>query len=184
MADFAYLRVSTDKQDHDPQAHAIAARYPNATVVTETASGGKNRPILRELLQQLQSGDRLIVASLDRLGRSTLDVISKIEAMTTKGVVLISLREGVDYSTPAGRLVTQVLVSVAELERSLVSERTKAALAAARARGTQLGAPRRINAAVRARIAAHYSAGMSYSAIGRELGIHRATVQRILTAAE
>ena len=86
----------------------------------------------------------LIVAALDRLGRRTSEVLPLIEDLDSRGVILKSEREGVDYSTPVGRLVTQILISVAEMERSMLSERTKAGLANARAKGKQIGRPREI----------------------------------------
>lgn len=178
--DFAYCRVSTSDQEHDAQIHAITTQYPHAQLVTEKASGGKTRPVLDALLTQMRSGDRLIISSLDRLGRSTLDVIGKIELLTKRGVVLICLREGVDYSTPAGRLVLQVLASCAELERNLISARTKAALTAAKARGVKLGTPRRISDDVRNAVVSRRQAGATFKAIARELGLSKSTVQRIL----
>ncbi|MFK7952645.1 MAG: recombinase family protein, partial [Ekhidna sp.] len=113
-------------------------------VISEIASGAKKRPMLRALVDQLLKNDILIVAALDRLGRRTSEVLLLIEELDTKGVILKSLREGVDYSTPSGRLVTQILVSVAEMERNMISERTKAGLEAARNCGKQLGRPPKI----------------------------------------
>lgn len=144
MAEYIYCRVSTDGQTTDPQMLALKKKYTHAHVVSEVASGAKSRPILRALLEQLQDGDVLIVAALDRLGRKTSEVLSLIEDLDRRGVILKSEREGVDYGTPVGRLVTQILISVGEMERSMVSERTKAGLANARAKGKQIGRPREI----------------------------------------
>src|SRR5690606_5165440 len=118
--------------------------YPAAEVVEETASGGKARPKLTELVDTLKSGDVLVISALDRLGRRTVEILSLIEELDRRGVILKSLREGVDYGTISGRLVVQVLASVAELERSLISSRTKAALAAKRKMGIVGGRPRKI----------------------------------------
>lgn len=139
--DYIYTRVSTDKQTTQNQ-ETLTLKYPSATLVSETASGVKHRPILQTLLQKLQPGDRLIVAALDRLGRRTTEILTLIENLTKKQITLISEREGVDYSTPMGRLVTQILVSVAELERSLISERTKAGMQLAKSNGKRIGAPK------------------------------------------
>ena len=136
---FIYSRVSTDKQTTDAQLSKLRDRFPNAKVIEEIKSGVKRRPILETLLKNLEKGDTLIVAALDRLGRKTSDVLSIIEDLEVRGIILMSDREGVDYSTPAGRLVTQILVSVAEMERNIISERTKAGLKAARERGRQIG---------------------------------------------
>ena len=101
----------------------------------------KQRPLLHTLVNQLQKDDRLIVSSLDRLGRRAIDLLQLMEMLEQKGVIVKSIREGIDYSTPVGKLVTQILASVAEMERNLISERTKAGLAAAKAKGNLGGRP-------------------------------------------
>ena len=142
MADYIYTRISTTKQTHDPQTDELAQKFPDARIVKETSSGAKQRPILERLISSLGEGDRIIVAALDRLGRRTSDILAMLEYLDGKGVGLISLREGVDYSDPVGRLVLQILASVSEMERSLISERTRAGLVAARNAGVRLGAPK------------------------------------------
>ena len=134
-----YARVSLDGQTTDNQTVLLRNKYPEAAIITETASGAKNRPKLSELLNRLTKGDQLIVAALDRLGRRTSEVLTMIEDLERRGIILISEREGVDYSTVCGRLITQVLVSVAEMERNIISERTKKALEARKAQGIKLG---------------------------------------------
>lgn len=141
MADYIYSRVSTEDQTTAGQVSALIAKYPLAHIVSETASGAKARPMLTKLIAELVKGDRLIVAALDRLGRRTSEVLKLIEDLERRGVVLVSEREGVDYSTPVGRLVTQILVSVAEMERAMIAERTKAGLKAAREQGRYGGRP-------------------------------------------
>jgi DNA invertase Pin-like site-specific DNA recombinase len=142
--EYIYARVSTSEQNHDPQIEQLLKHFPGGQIVTETASGGKTRPVLEQLAEDLQSSDTLVVAALDRLGRRTLDVLKLIEFLDAKGVAVVSLREGVDYRTPVGRLVSQILASVAELERSMIAERTRRGLVAARARGSKLGRPKSI----------------------------------------
>ena len=141
MTDFIYSRVSTAGQSTDPQLLLLTQRFPEARVVSEVVSGTKQRPLLNALVKELKKGDRLIVYSLDRLGRRALDLLQLLETIEKKGVVFVSLREGVDYSTISGKLVTQVLASVAEMERNLISERTKAGLAVARKNGKVGGRP-------------------------------------------
>lgn len=132
---YIYSRVSTDKQDTNNQLAKLKGMFPDASLHEETASSGKERPVLKKLIATLEKGDVLVVAALDRLGRKTSEILLLIEDLDRKGVILKSIREGVDYSTIAGRLVTQILCSVAEMEKNLISERTKAALAAKRAKG-------------------------------------------------
>lgn len=145
MSQYIYSRVSTDNQTADPQILALTSKYPQAHVVSEIASGARNRPLLKALIAELKSGDQLIIYALDRLGRRTIEVLQLLETLEQKGVILISLREGVDYSTITGRLVTQILVSLAEMERGLIGERTRAGLASARAKGRIGGRPRKID---------------------------------------
>lgn len=147
MADYLYSRVSTDDQSTNAQIIALTAKYPTAIIISEVAGGAKSRPMLMRLVTELRAGDRLIVAALDRLGRRTAEILNLIEDLQRRGVVLISDRESLDYSTPVGRLVTQILISIAEMERSLIAERTKAGLKAARAKGRVGGRPKTIDAA-------------------------------------
>lgn len=132
---YIYSRVSTDKQDTENQLARLRELYPNASFVEETASGTRSRPLLDALLLQLQSGDTLIVYAIDRLGRRASEVLTLIEKLGARGITLKSIREGIDISTIAGKLVMQVLASVAEMEVNLIRERTKAALAAKRKQG-------------------------------------------------
>lgn len=166
-----YSRVSTDKQDTENQLSRLREMHPDASVVEETASGAKRRPVLEGLLASLQKGDLLIVASLDRLGRRTSEVLRLIEDLERRGVILKSIREGVDYSTIAGRLVTQILVSVAEMERGLISERTKAALAAKKAKGMKLGREPIYSLATIARAKEMRAGGALLKDIARETGM-------------
>ena len=173
MADYIYSRVSTDGQSTDAQTQALAARYPRAQIVSEVASGAKARPMLKALVEQLGRGDVLIVAALDRLGRRTSEVLTLIEDLDRRGVVLVSVREGVDYSTITGRLVTQILVSVAEMERGLISERTKAGLEAARAKGRRGGRPRRTDPIAWEEAARLRAGGSSLRETAARVGISR-----------
>lgn len=109
--------------------------FPHAEVVEETASGGKARPALEKLVQQVQTGDTLVVAALDRLGRKTSEILLLVEDLERRGIILRSIRESIDFSTIAGRLVCQILISVSEMERRIISERTRLALAAKKKMG-------------------------------------------------
>lgn len=182
MAEYIYARISTDGQSTDGQTIALRKRFPDAQLVSEVASGAKSRPMLRALVEQLEAGDHLVVAALDRLGRRTSEILTLIEDLERRGVVLISIREGVDYSTPVGRLVTQILVSVAEMERSLIAERTKAGLVAAKARGKGAGRPTSISQTQQADVRRLSASGMSFRQVAAEVGVSPASVGRILKA--
>ncbi|MFW7381487.1 MAG: recombinase family protein [Oligoflexus sp.] len=188
---YIYTRVSTDQQTTDCQTIDLAKKYPEAQIVSETCSGAKARPLLQELLTRLQKGDTLIVAALDRLGRRTVEVLNLIEDLDKRGVVLISAREGLDYSTPSGRMVTQMLVSVAEMERSMISERTKAGLAQAKAKGKNVGGHRIGSGRPKSqpsqddlnKIRKLHSKGLSTREIGELIGYSQNKVWRLLRKA-
>jgi DNA invertase Pin-like site-specific DNA recombinase len=179
MANYLYSRVSTDKQETENQLSRLRDMYPDAAVFEETASGAKARPVLAALLGLLKEGDTLIVAALDRLGRRTSEILLLIEDLERRKIVLKSIREGVDYSTIAGRLVTQILVSVAEMERRLIGERTKLALEARRKAGVRLGAPAKYSAEIVAQVRALRASGRSLRSIAKEVGMSASRVAQL-----
>ena len=127
-----YARVSTDKQTAVAQRRSLKGTGCER-IVEEQASGAKDRPQLVALLDSLEAGDTLAVWKFDRLGRSLpdlLDIVTRIEA---KAAHLVSLTEQIDTSTSSGRMVFHVMGALAQFERDLISERTKAGLEAARA---------------------------------------------------
>ena len=166
----------------DNQEHELLKRFPDGVMVRETASGVKNRPALEKLLQQVQAGDTIAVVALDRLGRKLSEILFKIEELYRQKVNVVSLREGVDYSTPTGRLVTQVMLAVAQLERDLIGERTRASLQAKKARGEHVGRRSKyseatINAAMELR-----KQGKTFKMISREVGVPASRLCEILRA--
>lgn len=176
---YIYSRVSTDKQDTENQLSKLKEMFPQAAVFEEVASGAKSRPVLQTLLGSLKEGDILIVAALDRLGRRTSEVLALIEDLERRGVVLRSIREGVDYSTIAGRLVTQILCACAEMERRLISERTTLALAARRKAGVKLGAPSKYSSETVNEIRALRSQGRTVREIARITGVSPSRVSQL-----
>ncbi|MCM2354117.1 MAG: recombinase family protein [Pseudobdellovibrio sp.] len=180
MAQYVYARVSTQNQETENQIIHLRRIYPEAAFISETASGAKSRPELDALVAKLQRGDELIVSSLDRLGRKTSEILVLIESLEKRGVILKSLREGLDYSTVSGRLVTQILISVSELERSLISMRTKVALAAKREKGIFGGRPRVHGDAIIAKARELRSQGKSLTAIASETGVSKTRLHQLL----
>lgn len=177
---FVYARVSTQSQETENQVINLRRQFPEAVFIEEIASGAKARPELEKLVQQLQRGDELIVSSLDRLGRKTAEILTLIDNLEKRGIILKSLREGLDYSTISGRLVTQILVSVSELERSLISQRTKAALAAKREKGIVGGRPRIHGQEVVDRARVLRAEGKSFAAISQVVGISKTRLHQLL----
>ncbi|PVE20531.1 DNA invertase [Microvirga sp. KLBC 81] len=136
-----YARVSTEDQITDAQLMELKAA--GCVVVHQEHGSGASRarPVLARLLKEIQAGDVLVVVRLDRLARSVSHLLEVIEGLEKKGAHFKSLRDPIDTSTPQGMFSLQVLGAVAQLERSLISERTKAGLKAAKARGRILGNP-------------------------------------------
>lgn len=139
----AYARVSTAGQDLDSQLRALAkAGVSQADVYSEHITGARSdRPELLNALRALRPGDQLVVTKLDRLARSLKDLLNIVERIEAAGASLVVIDQAVDTSTPAGRLFLQIVGSVAEFERALISDRTRQALAG-RPRGRQGGRPR------------------------------------------
>jgi DNA invertase Pin-like site-specific DNA recombinase len=137
-----YGRISTDGQSLEPQLDALKAAGCDR-IFSDTLSGAKiERPGLTEVLEFLRPGDALVVWKLDRLGRSLKHLIEVMGDLDRQSITFISLTEQVDTSTSGGKLIFHVFGALAEFERDLIRERTRAGLAAARARGRRGGHPR------------------------------------------
>ena len=136
-----YARVSTDEQATQAQEMELRAAGCD-TIVEEHGSGASRaRPALSKLLREIGAGDTLVVVRLDRLARSVSHLLEVIENLTAKGAHFRSLRDPIDTTTPQGMFSLQVLGAVAQLERALISERTKAGIRAAKSKGKLPGNP-------------------------------------------
>ncbi|GAC1557364.1 MAG: recombinase family protein [Beijerinckiaceae bacterium] len=136
-----YARVSTEDQATDAQTDELRAAGC-LTIYQEHGSGASRvRPELARLMREIRAGEVLVVVRLDRLARSVSHLLDVIELLEEKGAHFRSLRDPIDTSTPQGMFSLQVLGAVAQLERALISERTKAGIKAARARGKLPGNP-------------------------------------------
>jgi len=139
MALVGYARVSTGAQDDGLQQDALI-RAGCGKIFSDQISGAQpERPGLNEALSYVRDGDSLVVWKLDRLGRSLPHLIATVNGLGERGVGFRSLTEGVDTSTPNGRLVFHIFGALAEFERDLIRERTGAGLVAAAARGRKGG---------------------------------------------
>jgi DNA invertase Pin-like site-specific DNA recombinase len=142
---FGYARVSTDDQDLSLQIDALQQHgIPKTAIFMDKVSGAKTeRPGLTKCFESLTSGDILVVWRLDRLGRSMRHLITLVEDLRSKGIGFRSLNEGaIDTTCASGELIFNIFSALAQFERRLIQERTKAGLAAARARGRHGGRPR------------------------------------------
>jgi DNA invertase Pin-like site-specific DNA recombinase len=142
MAKIGYSRVSTSEQNLDMQTDAL--QKAGCIKIFEEKDSGKNddRIELAKALEYLREGDSLVVYKLDRLARSTKKLIELSEVLEDRRIELISIRDNIDTTTAVGRAMFRMLAVIAELERDIISERTLAGLAAARARGRKGGRPR------------------------------------------
>ncbi len=177
-----YARISTEDQTLDPQLDALKSAGCERTF-TDTLSGANiERPGLTEALAFLRAGDTLVVWKLDRLGRSLKNLIEVISDLDRRAVGFISLTEQIDTSTSGGKLIFHVFGALAEFERDLIRERTRAGLAAARARGRVGGRPRvpALNNARKVAMAQalYQDKQNSISDICQSLGVSRATLYR------
>jgi len=179
-----YARVSTNHQSLDQQLDALtAAGIDAARVYTDKLSGSSTRverPGLAALLSYARPGDAIVVVGIDRLGRNAAEVMATIRDLGERDIVLKSLREGIDTSNAAGRMVAGVLASLAELELELGRERRAAAREARRARGQAVGRPKALDPSKAALVRRMHTAGEPVSTIASTLGVSRATVYRVL----
>jgi DNA invertase Pin-like site-specific DNA recombinase len=179
-----YARVSTTHQSLDQQMDALTAVGVDAArVYTDKLSGTstrQERPGLAALLNYARQGDAIVVVGIDRLGRNAAEVMTTIRDLGERGIVLRSLREGIDTSNASGRMVAGVLASLAELELELGKERRTAARDARRARGQSIGRPKALDDSKTALARRMHATGESASTIGTALGVSRATVYRVL----
>lgn len=181
-----YMRVS--KSDGSQTTHLqhdalLAAGIGDSQLYEDLASGRLDtRPGLDAALKALRSGDTLVVWKLDRLGRDLRHLVNTIHDLTKRGVgfkVLSGHGASIDTTTPSGKLVFGIFAALAEFERELVSERTKAGLASARARGHKGGAPFKMTAAkLRLAMAAMGKPETKVADLCKELGVTRQTLYR------
>lgn len=179
-----YARVSTGHQSLDQQLDALTTvGVDPARVYTDKLSGTstrEQRPGLAALLDYARPGDAIVVVGIDRLGRNAAEVMTTIRELGERNIVLRSLREGIDTSNAAGRMIAGVLASLAELELELGRERRTAARAARRARGQHIGRPKALDTDKAELARRMHISGEPASVIATTLGVSRATVYRVL----
>ena len=177
-----YARISTDDQDLALQRDALHAAGCER-LFEDTMSGAKaERPGLTDALEFCRAGDTLVVWRLDRLGRSLTTLIELMTVLEEREIGFRSLSEQIDTTTSGGKLVFHIFGALAEFERELIRERTRAGLAAARARGRQGGRPKKLDTARKIAMAQslYDDERHSIADICQMLGVSRATLYRAI----
>lgn len=179
MADIGYVRVSTSEQDTALQRDALVGC---AKIFEDTVSGAKrDRPGLDGCLSYLREGDTLCVWRLDRLGRSLKDLIERVTELEARGVGFRSVTEQIDTTSSGGKLVFHIFGAMAEFERNLISERTKAGLAAARKRGRVGGRKPKLTEQQKEAVRELYrKKELSLREIGEMFGVSKGTVYSVV----
>lgn len=176
-----YARVSTEDQNLDMQIDALI-KAGAERVFTDKASGAtmKKRPGLAECLRSAERGDVILVWALDRMGRSLRSLLDTLADLERRGVGFRALNLSLDTTTPMGRFGVQMLGAVAELERELIRERTRAGMAAAKARGSKVGRELQATPALIEKARLLIVGGMSYKEAGSVVGLAESTLYRDL----
>ena len=176
-----YARVSTQDQDNALQIEALS-RAGCQTFFEEKASVAKfDRPALWECLGSLRTGDQFVFYKLDRVARSLSDLLKILEKVERAGASIKSLTEPIDTSTPAGRLMLQILGAMAEFERSLIRERTIAGQRQAMANGIHCGRTLSVDTDTASAIVDAYTSGLyTLKGVGQRFGVSDSVVKRLV----
>lgn len=180
-----YARVSTDEQNLDLQIQALERAGCDPIFSDSGISGSVSaRPGLERTLRALRQGDKLVVWRLDRLGRSLVHLVQLLDQLGNRDVRFKSLCEHIDTSSSGGRLVFHMMAALAEFERSLISERTRAGMAAARARGKHVGRIPSLNHLQCLEARDYLKAGVGVEDVAECFGVTRRTLLRLVERAQ
>ena len=178
-----YARVSTGDQNPDLQLAALKRAGCKRIFTDKTTGAHVKRPDLTKCLKALNEGDTLTVWKLDRLGRSLRDLIGLLDDLKAQGVAFRSLTEAIDTTTPTGRALWQMVGILAELERALIQERTKAGRSAAVARGVKMGRKVLLSPQQVAHARKLIRQGEHCDTVAQSLNVSRRTLYRALQVA-
>ena len=190
---YGYARVSTHKKDEngkyvqttDLQRDALVSAGVSETNIYEDRVSGTtaSRPGLDELLTKVQDGDTVLVWKLDRLGRSTRNLLELAENLKNKGVNIRSVQDGIDTSGKFGGFMLTILGACAELERENIRERVTAGIATSLANGGRIGRKKSLNSYARREVVDLFLKGKTITELSRTFSVGRATIQRTLSNA-
>lgn len=186
MAIYGYARVSTEGQCLDRQIDALkAAGVKEENIYCEKMTGTKSsRPKLNALLDVVEKNDVIIIEALNRLGRSSSDLINLMKSLNEKGVILKSLKESLDFSTVQGQFIANFLALMAEFEREVIHSRVVEGVAAARARGRIGGRPKTPDKVIDKALHMYDMRNLTVTEICRACGISRPTLYKAIKQRE
>jgi DNA invertase Pin-like site-specific DNA recombinase len=181
MTIIGYARVSTDGQTLDAQQAALKAAGAERVYAEKISGAVTDRKALARAMAALQPGDVLLVTRLDRLARSTRDLLNTLDAIGKKGAGFRSLADTwADTTTPHGRLMVTILAGLAEFERALILARTGEGRTRAKARGVRFGRKPKLTAYQTAEAKRRHEAGETFTDIGRSYGVSHSTISRLV----
>jgi len=176
-----YARVSTDEQSENAQMDALEVEGCERIFQEKCSGRSKHRPELGRMIDTLRVGDVVVVQRLDRLGRSLKDLIELLDGFKSQQVQFISLNESIDTTTAVGELAFHMIGSIAQFERRLISERTKAGLEAARARGRKGGRKAKLSESdIKKANAMLLDPNMTKAEVARHFNVSRPTLNKAL----
>ncbi|MBK8295145.1 MAG: recombinase family protein [Solirubrobacterales bacterium] len=181
MGDFlGYARVSTVDQNLDMQLDALNQAGCSRIFSDKVTGTQAERPELTKMLEYARAGDTIVVWKLDRFGRNLKDLLDQVNGLDDRGIGFKSLNDNIDTTSPGGRLVFHVFGAMAQYERDMLSDRTRAGLEAARARGRVGGRKRSFTDEKVAVARDLYDKGTTVASISKTLGVSRGTIYRYL----
>lgn len=181
---FGYARVSSSEQDTTLQLDALTRAGVDRIFQEHRPGAGVHRPELERLLEQLRPGDLVTVYKIDRLARSLSDLLHLLARIEAHGAAFRSLTEPIDTSTPAGRMLMQLLGAFAEFERGMIRERSIAGQRAAMERGKHCGRPAALSHTEGKRAAQLLAEGKAtLSGLARLYGVHLSSIKRAVKRA-
>ena len=181
---YGYARVSTDEQRTHSQTDALQAAGCDVIFEEKRSGGTMARPLLQKMLDSLKPGDVVIVYKMDRIARSLRDLMEIQDRIHKAGADFKSLTEVIDTTSPAGRMIFQILGAFAEFERAIIRERTIVGLHAAMERGAKPGQPSKIPAAALPKVLELRRKGETLTRIAQRYDVHLSSVKRALDRAQ
>jgi len=178
---FGYARVSTTEQNLDLQQDALSANECDRIFEEKVSSRKKDRPVWENLCALLREGDVVMVYKLDRIARSTRELLDIMDRFRDRGVAVRSLQEPwADTTTPSGKMIMTIMAGIAEFERDLIKQRTKDGREAAIRRGVHMGRPSKLTPNQIDLLQLAQSEGRSVKQLAADFGVSPDTVYRVL----